>query len=105
MAPLGTGRPRYRTLPLTVVVLLPPQPAAARSKARTRNPGPGRIANTGGGWCFMGPLRGRRHQSDPRTMPSVGQMAAYQVVPEIDGETRRTLPSHRLTRHPPAVSP
>ena len=43
---------------------------------------------------------GRQFQSGPRTSPPAGVMADHQVVPLMPCETKRTLPSARLTLMP-----
>src|ERR1700722_16252833 len=110
MAPMGTGRFLYVTFPLIVVVCLPAQPEHASSAARTGTAGPKRIAGNHPARRTLsigflsplggGPFRDCSYQSDPRGMPSSGQMAANQVVLLMDGDTTRTLPSHIPTRQP-----
>lgn len=43
------------------------------------------------------------YQSVPRIWPSFGQIALYQVVLLMDGDTMRTLPSHIPTIQPAEV--
>src|SRR5439155_2823605 len=95
------------TLPWIVIVFGLEQPGPAARPARSRKARRRGNAGSRGRECAMGfrSLPGEAaYQSDPRTRPSLGQMAQNQVVLLTAVDTLRTLPSQRPTRQPPALS-